>query len=194
MMSDSYVQLLVGPLKPEWKTADTVGLFPMPTIIVIPPWRVEVRRHGGRTSFFVWDLSTREVAFSTEAYVPWWERRSVLSLLRGVEMFLKKRTESGQNGYASNEPNDPEFLVEYAGLWEHLTCHMYEGGGPRVTSTLLVFVEDGLFKLCLNDRDNGQVAFLSAETFSEALKDVDQKIIEGRLEWRMSRVSSRPKK
>ena len=55
-------------------------------------------------------------------------------------------------------------------------------------STLLLFVEDGLCKLCLSDRDNDMVCFRGARTFLEALEGLERALQAGEAEWRQKRA------
>lgn len=105
-------------------------------------------------------------------------------------MFLKKLDPAANGRTAGGSCHDPEFASTFPGLWEYLSSHTYDDGSPRVSSTLLVFVEDGLVKLCLNDRDQGMVSFLSAPTYAEALLEMDHRVVEGKLEWRLSKMGS----
>lgn len=73
---------------------------------------------------------------------------------------------------------------EIPALVEFLSLGRWEDGKPRKTGTLLIFAEDGLWKACVADRDGNQVAFVSSDSFKGILDEVNDKILQGELEWR----------
>lgn len=79
---------------------------------------------------------------------------------------------------------DPEFAASYPFLHSHLSDTRYSDDSARVTSTLLVFVDSGCLRLCINDRDNGRSCFVSRSTFEEALAALEKGLREGSLDWR----------
>lgn len=84
-------------------------------------------------------------------------------------------------------PEDAGFGLTYPALYEHLTVSIL-GDGPRQTSTLLVFVEDSMFKGCLHDRDAMLQLFRASKTFSGLLEALEQAIQKGDGDWRPSRA------
>lgn len=71
-------------------------------------------------------------------------------------------------------------------LGEYLAESAYEDGSPRVTSTLLVFAEDGWWKGCLKDRDNERSLWHSNDTLESLLDGLEELLATGRAEWRAS--------
>jgi hypothetical protein len=63
----------------------------------------------------------------------------------------------------------------------------YADGSSRVTASLLIFAEDGLFKVCLNDRDCMRSAWATGRTPEAALDALDAALRSDRVEWRTSR-------
>lgn len=80
--------------------------------------------------------------------------------------------------------SDPGFLLEYPALSEYLSVTEWEEGKPRETSTLLLFVEDGRWVVCLNDRAEGRSVFVSGPTFKAVLASLEEGLQEGSLQWR----------
>lgn len=76
-------------------------------------------------------------------------------------------------------------------LWEYLTLTAWESGKPRTTATLLAFVEEGKFKICLNDRENQRAAWVSGATFTEAIDRLEAALIASEAEWRRAKVGVR---
>jgi hypothetical protein len=85
---------------------------------------------------------------------------------------------------------DPGFSATYPALWEYLSLGVLPDG-PRQTSTLLVFLEDGMVKMCLHDRDAGVQLFRSADTFSGALEGLEEALESGRADWRPKKTQGR---
>lgn len=88
---------------------------------------------------------------------------------------------------------DP-FLRQYPALVEYLDLDRFDDGRPRATSTLLVFVDAGVLKACLNDRQMGEVAFVSAASFEGLLEALEKGLAEGSLDWRQAGAGRSKKK
>jgi len=86
-------------------------------------------------------------------------------------------------------PEVGKILKGYPTLWEFLTLTEWEEDVPRERGTLLFFVEDGLMKGCLNDKDSGYIAFLSGGSLEDLLEGLEAGLAEESLEWRMSRAA-----
>ncbi len=77
--------------------------------------------------------------------------------------------------------------AEYPALWEHLTCETYpEDGSPRKTSRLSVFLGAYGLQACLDDKEEGKVAFVSSDTLEGLLGALEAGLRENRLDWRVS--------
>jgi len=88
---------------------------------------------------------------------PWHKRNSLMS-------FLRKQVQQAEAGQ-STEPVDKDFQLTFPALSEYLTSHCYPDGSARERSTVSVFFEEGQFKACLNERDQGLVLFVSESKF-----------------------------
>jgi hypothetical protein len=75
----------------------------------------------------------------------------------------------------------------YPALWEHLTESAWESGQVRITSTLMIFVEDGLVKLCLHDRSFGRTAWVAKPSLTAALESLEEGLEGDSVEWRRAR-------
>jgi hypothetical protein len=58
---------------------------------------------------------------------------------------------------------------------------------------MLVFIEDGVVKLCLSDRDTGRTAWTSAKCLSDALDTLELQIATDQVEWRSSKPQGKRK-
>jgi len=99
-------------------------------------------------------------------------------------MALSRPKPGEQNGPREEPFSDLQWSEEYPTVYSYLTERMYADNKPRVTSTLLMFVEDGIFRLCINDRDNLRSAFVTAPSVAEALATLEAKLLEESLDWR----------
>lgn len=84
---------------------------------------------------------------------------------------------------------DIAWAEKFPALLEFLTERETEDGKPRITSTMLVVAEDGLWKLCLTDRAqaNGNFDYKlwkSGETLHDALLALDHDLQQATAEWR----------
>lgn len=105
--------------------------------------------------------------------------------------FLRKHSlsESGQNPASSV---DVEFSKVYPALSEYLTATAYPDGTSRQTSSLTIFRDDGWWKACLNERDQGMVLFVAESRFGTLLEALELLLQEDQPPWRKSTVKGRP--
>jgi len=78
-------------------------------------------------------------------------------------------------------------------MWPNLMAFLfdetYEDGTRRTTGTLLFFVQDGVFKACLNDRDCNRSAFLACSGPHEGCDAIEEGLVNDSLDWRAKRSS-----
>jgi len=100
-------------------------------------------------------------------------------------MALNRPLPGQYNGPKEERLSDVQWAEEYPTLLSYLSERTYSDNKPRVTSTLLIFVDDGILRICINDRDNNRSAFVTAATFSEALASLESRLLEESLDWRV---------
>jgi len=99
--------------------------------------------------------------------------------------FLRKHQADPSS--SSGQPSeDKEFKLQYPALSEYLTCPLYPDGTARQLSTLTVFREDGWWKACLNEKDQGLVLFVAEQGFGTLLEALELLLQEDRPPWRKS--------
>lgn len=108
--------------------------------------------------------------------------------VESVTMPEKRRAVS--QGPAVAPPLPPN-MTEMPLTWDRLTNPKYADGSPRKTDSLTLFYEEGALKLCLSDRDQGFVAFLTAQDPLDLLWRLEGKLTDGSLEWRPSQGGKR---
>jgi len=82
--------------------------------------------------------------------------------------------------------SDPTMQLLYPAIADYLTRRLVDGKIID-TATLLLFAEEGQFKLCLSDRDGGVVVFRAGKTVEEALGSLESCLIDGSADWREKR-------
>jgi len=87
--------------------------------------------------------------------------------------------------------DDTEFSRSYPTLAAYLTETKYQDGTPRVTATILIFCENGVLRLCVNDRDNNRSVFFTSETVEGGLLAAENAIATNTAEWRIKQGYNR---
>jgi hypothetical protein len=75
----------------------------------------------------------------------------------------------------------------YPSLYEFLTATSYDDKSERQLPTLLLFGEDGMWKCCLNDRDQSRMLWVSGASLSALFASLDAAIGGGCAEWRAAK-------
>jgi hypothetical protein len=122
-------------------------------------------------------------------YLPHSRRRRARRVVP-MGQFTSHQPSSGGNMPVSKwAATDIELSARCPALVEYLTETITDAGQPRVTSTLLISCEDGLWKLGLTDRAQKGGNFdyklwRSGENLVDALKALDEALQSGRADWR----------
>lgn len=98
--------------------------------------------------------------------------------------FLGKRPEAVAKPSAEPAEAPRGLLGKYPAIWEYLTLLVWEGGKKRQPSTLSVFVEDGVIKVALNDRDLARSCYVSGASLEDALGALEKALESGEEGWR----------
>lgn len=102
--------------------------------------------------------------------------------------YLQRRDPDAVAGRAGmNGPLGLADAARFPALVEFLFCDEWPDGTPRRPGTLLCFGDEGKLKMCLSDRDQGLVCFVTAGGLSEGLDCVEQLLREGDGDWRPQR-------
>jgi hypothetical protein len=108
---------------------------------------------------------------------------------------VKKRTPSGGSSATGRaEPARCDLAEAYPELWGHLSAERYPDGSARVTGTMLLLFELGLFKAAIMDRDACLTAFVSGHTIRDVLNAAEAGLESDKLEWRPARGRPVPRK
>lgn len=117
--------------------------------------------------------------------------RPSLVPLTGVEPSATDTSDVPKAPPQSAAPISSEWRLIYPRLWAHLTQGRLDSGELRITSTLLMFLEDGRIKLCLHDRHQSLVAFLTVKSLPDGFASLERALVEGTLEWRPKKIFRR---
>jgi hypothetical protein len=88
--------------------------------------------------------------------------------------------------------HDADLAAAYPTLHEFLTLSVLPEGGSRSTATLLVFVDGGLWKAVLNDRESGLQLWASGESHQGLLAELESRLTAPVVDWRVQRRTSDP--
>ena len=154
-------------------------------------WSVNVQRVG------VWAVACLQHSFKVSqvrVFVePWdvWQPLSPLHRRSLLVSFLRKH-QADPSSSSAPPPTDQDFAQTYPALSEYLTCAQYPDGTTRQLSTLTVFREDGWWKACLNEKDQGLVLFVAESRFGTLLEALELLLQEDHPPWRKSTVKRGP--
>lgn len=95
---------------------------------------------------------------------------------------MKKPGGAGPAGAGPLQLGD--YLTLYPSLADYLTCEKWDDGSPRVPATVMLFMQDGRWKVCVNDKAMGRVAFVAGVTPEAALQAVEDGLRGDDLDWR----------
>lgn len=112
----------------------------------------------------------------------------------GLMSVLRKRDEATAKSPAEARPEDDDLIVAYPCLWEHMAVQRYPDGSPRVLSTVTLFVDGGLVKACLNDRDQGLTAWASGNGLRAVLRALEAGLANDNLDWRQPQGKGKGKR
>lgn len=76
------------------------------------------------------------------------------------------------------------FVFDFPEVLEFVACSCWEVGVPRLTGTVLVMVDAGLWKLWAHDRDGSESLFCSGQSLEEAFRSLNTHLTQGSGEWR----------
>jgi hypothetical protein len=108
---------------------------------------------------------------------------------RRLEMagYISRRVATAASDGGEPQAGGGSWVKPFPALVEFLTLPKWEDGAVRATGTILVFIEDGIWKGCLRDRDQSLVAFVAAPTPEGILAAADKGLRGNDLDWRAQR-------
>ena len=98
--------------------------------------------------------------------------------------FLKRVQESTEASRQQLSHEWSTFRSRFPALAEYLEVDSWDDGKTRLTSTLLVFVEDGSVKGCLNDREADRALWVTAGSIQGVIEALEAALAAGTGDWR----------
>lgn len=105
-----------------------------------------------------------------------------------VDDLMRKPVKIEGSAGSSDRLRDLELAEKRPMIEEYLTATSYDDDSPRVPSTLTVFVDEGMFKASLNDRDVGRTLFVSGTAFNDVLDVLEALLESDRPPWREAKA------
>lgn len=105
------------------------------------------------------------------------------------DVWMSRNKGEGRRVVAGDSvPTDGPTAVKMLGnlIW-HLTATKYADGSPRRPGSLLVFAQDGVYKLMIRDRDEGLCLWLATQTIEGVLMAAEAGLGSPAAEWRVDR-------
>jgi hypothetical protein len=111
-----------------------------------------------------------------------------LRVLEEFAMSLLRKADLSTRGQdRAKVLTDPGFSNRFPVLWSFLTQKTWEDGSARLTSTLLIFEQDGILKAMLKDKDAGLCLWVAGATFEGLYDALEGALSDPRADWRQDR-------
>lgn len=122
---------------------------------------------------------------------------SVPNRYRGLEMtmsYLERVPPPNGVSGVSGDASPGEWSSLFPALSEFLVASRWSDGTPRIPGTLSLFTDGPTWKVCLSDRAQSRVAFVSGASPPQALKAAEDGLVGSTLDWRLQRAYSSGKR
>lgn len=104
--------------------------------------------------------------------------------------FLQEPSKNGTKELALTPLDAAAFGEAFPALFEFMSLARWESGKARILGSLTLFMEQGLVKCCVSDKDARLMAFVGASGLVEVLEEVEKQLAEGCVSWRQARDRS----
>jgi len=104
-----------------------------------------------------------------------------------MAQFVRKVVENDSKRRATLDSQGQEWAANHPAIWEYLTLEQHDDGSVRQRSMLMVLVEDGVCKVCVQDRDQGKSLWVSSSSITGALAALESHLQGGTGDWRQMR-------
>lgn len=95
---------------------------------------------------------------------------------------------------AAGRADPGEWSSSFPALAEFLAATSWSDASLRIPGTLTLFVDESVWKICLSDKDQGRVAFVTGLSPLEAFQAAERGLVSSSLDWRASSPSNRNKR
>lgn len=130
---------------------------------------------------------TKKVVYTACVLPGVWRAWEEMDRREIVSQFLRRARAAAADA-PTNSPAADEWLgTTWPTVTEYLTVNVWPDGKPRTVSSLVIFVEDGQWKGCLSDRDDGMVLFATGRSVQGLLTALEGLLTSEEPPWRMSK-------
>jgi hypothetical protein len=167
-----------------------------PSRLVYDDWVHGVHVRGYQTdtpeiSYIVYVRSWTGSVICTTHYVrEWWDHLMAKEKHDAQSSYVQKALAGKAGTSPGAAASDASLAAACPALHEFLTLSVLPSGAARTTSTLLVFVEGGLWKAVLNERDAGLSLWATAESLQGLWDELEARLTAPAVDWRPSRRSA----
>ena len=109
------------------------------------------------------------------------------------EMIVKRPTDSQSGASLRATLAEDKVLSKYPALLSYLADTTYDDGAARETSAFSLFLDDGVWKGALNDKDLRRSLYVTGLTFTEVLIALDKQCQAPNADWRAWNKSTKKK-
>jgi len=108
-------------------------------------------------------------------------------------MAIKKRDAAVAEGGGPAKLKETMWMKNFPLLWEFLSSDQFEDGSSRRLPTVTIFLGSDGLQACLNDREQGLAAFVTAQTVDGLWIALEKGLKDDSLDWRRSSSPSQKK-
>ena len=101
--------------------------------------------------------------------------------------YLDRVPSGNGSGEPAGDASPGEWLGLYPALSEFLVASRWSNGDVRTPGTLTLFTDGPSWKLCLSDRAQGRVAFVTGTSPQLAFQAAESGLVGSSLDWRSQR-------
>jgi len=174
------------------KARKDAGRPRIPSRLVFDDWLYGIHVRGyqtdlGEVSYIVYVRSyTGSVVATTHFVREWWEHLMAEKKSEIQRSYVQKALGSKAPAGAGSGASDSTLAQACPALHEFLTLCQLPDGTARTPSTLLVFVDGGLWKACLHERDAGLNLWATGESLAQLWEELEARLTAPVVDWRAS--------
>jgi hypothetical protein len=98
--------------------------------------------------------------------------------------YLKKKDTAEHAEHSGAADCGGEWLQLFPAFVEFLAVTRWPDGAPRLPGSATLFTDQGAWKICLSDKDQARVAFVSASSPQAAFQAAEKALVADCLDWR----------
>lgn len=95
---------------------------------------------------------------------------------------MRRRERVGED--AQGQPAAPPNMAGFPELWSFVSATKWEEGTVRQPGSVTLFRDQGRLKAAFNDRDAGEVGFLTLDVQEPILAQLEEALREDSVDWR----------